>query len=101
VEGHPARFPEKLPAFFIRFLTEPSDVVLDIFAGSNTTGAAAEAAGRRWLAFESRLATSLFRFAGERMTDAEAVHAFRQLIQPGQAPMRVRKIQGSLPLTSA
>ena len=39
---HPARFPEKLPEFFIRMLTDPGDLVLDIFAGSNTTGAVAE-----------------------------------------------------------
>lgn len=36
VPAHPARFPQKLPAFFIEFLTEPGDVVVDIFAGSNT-----------------------------------------------------------------
>jgi site-specific DNA-methyltransferase (cytosine-N4-specific) len=62
---HPARFPQKLPAFFIDFLTEPDDLVLDIFAGSNTAGAAAEAARRRWLAFEldrSYLSASAFRF---------------------------------------
>jgi DNA modification methylase len=65
IKGHPARFPEKLPAFFIQFLTDPGDVVLDIFAGSNTTGAAAEHAGRRWIAFEkdrAYLAGSAFRF---------------------------------------
>lgn len=50
--GHPARFPADLPRFFIRFLTEPGDLVVDIFAGSNTTGAAAEELGRRWLAVE-------------------------------------------------
>jgi site-specific DNA-methyltransferase (cytosine-N4-specific) len=63
---HPARFPQKLPAFFIDFLTEPGDLVLDIFAGSNTTGAAAEVAKRRWMAFEHShpfLAASAFRFA--------------------------------------
>jgi len=65
VRGHPARFPEKLPAFFIQFLTDPGDTVLDIFSGSNTTGAAAEHAGRRWLAFEkdrAYLAASALRF---------------------------------------
>ena len=65
VKQHPARFPAKLPEFFIRFLTEPQDIVLDIFAGSNTTGAVAEAEGRYWLAFENRLdylAASAFRF---------------------------------------
>jgi site-specific DNA-methyltransferase (cytosine-N4-specific) len=47
---HPARFPVGLPAFFIEFLTDgPDRVVLDPFAGSNVTGAAAEALGRRWI----------------------------------------------------
>jgi len=62
---HPARFPSKLPEFFIRFLTDPGDLVLDIFAGSNTTGSAAESVDRRWLAFEEcreYVATSAFRF---------------------------------------
>jgi site-specific DNA-methyltransferase (cytosine-N4-specific) len=65
IKQHPARFPLKLPEFFIRFLTDPGDLVLDIFAGSNTTGRAAESEGRTWLAFEERmeyLAPSVFRF---------------------------------------
>jgi site-specific DNA-methyltransferase (cytosine-N4-specific) len=49
---HPARFPAPIPRFFVRFLTEPGDVVLDIFSGSNTTGWVAEAEGRRWLSCE-------------------------------------------------
>jgi site-specific DNA-methyltransferase (cytosine-N4-specific) len=49
---HPARMPAKLPEFFIRFLTEPRDIVLDPFAGSNTTGAAADILKRRWLSIE-------------------------------------------------
>lgn len=51
-QGHPARFPIELPAFFIRFLTEPGDLVVDLFSGSNTTGAAAEQLGRRWLSID-------------------------------------------------
>jgi site-specific DNA-methyltransferase (cytosine-N4-specific) len=69
VKGHPARFPAKLPEFFIRFLTDPGDVVLDIFGGSNTTGMVAEAEGRRWLTFEQNaeyLAASAFRFMEKR-----------------------------------
>ena len=65
VKAQPARFPLRLPSFFIRFLTDVGDTVLDIFAGSNTTGAAAEHFGRRWIAFENNrtyLATSSFRF---------------------------------------
>jgi hypothetical protein len=49
---HPARMPIGLPKFFIKFLTEPGDLVLDPFAGSNTTGAAAEYLGRHWLSIE-------------------------------------------------
>lgn len=70
LDRHPARFPEKLPQFFINLLTPdpPYDdwergyqkspgyldrpIVLDIFAGSNWTGKTAEDAGRHWLSFE-------------------------------------------------
>ncbi len=65
LKPHPARFPPQLPAFFIDFLSDEGDLVLDPFAGSNTTGAVAENAGRRWLAFETRkdyLEASKFRF---------------------------------------
>lgn len=49
---HPARFPVQLPTFFIRLLTDESDLVVDPFAGSNVTGQAAENERRSWLAFE-------------------------------------------------
>ncbi|MYW82121.1 site-specific DNA-methyltransferase (cytosine-N4-specific) [Streptomyces sp. LaPpAH-199] len=52
VKGHPARFPLKLPAFFIEMLTEPGDLVVDFFGGSNTTGRVAENLDRDWLSFE-------------------------------------------------
>jgi len=57
--------------FFIKFLTEPGNKVLDIFAGSNTTGAAAEAAKRYWIAFEQNplyLASSAFRFVDKNQS---------------------------------
>ena len=50
---HPARMPSGVAEFFIKFLTRPNALVLDPFAGSNTTGAAAESLGRRWMAIES------------------------------------------------
>jgi hypothetical protein len=49
---HPARMPNKLVEFFVRFLTDKGDLVVDPFAGSNTTGAVAERLGRRWMAIE-------------------------------------------------
>ena len=50
---HPARFPSALPDFYIKFLTRLRGLVLDPFAGSNTTGAVAESLGRQWVAFET------------------------------------------------
>lgn len=49
---HPARFPAELPRFFIEFLSQPGELIVDPFAGSNTTGWVAETLGRRWLGFE-------------------------------------------------
>ena len=79
VQGHPARFPSKLPEFFIRMLTTPGDLVVDIFAGSNTTGMVAETEGRRWLAFEQSreyVASSVLRFVpkGLSVTRVKAVY---------------------------
>jgi site-specific DNA-methyltransferase (cytosine-N4-specific) len=66
---HPARFPLGLPEFFIRLLTEPGQLVLDPFAGSNVTGYAAELLQRRWLSMEidpRYVEGSRFRFASLR-----------------------------------
>ena len=65
IKGHPARFPIALPEFFVKFLTEENDLVVDIFGGSGTTGAACEKLGRRWMTFELNrdyVAASAFRF---------------------------------------
>lgn len=79
IKAHPARFPTKLPEFFIRMLTEQNDLVVDIFAGSNTTGYVCEAEERRWLAFEQMpeyLSASVFRF----MQD-ESVETIKRVYQ--------------------
>jgi site-specific DNA-methyltransferase (cytosine-N4-specific) len=81
IKGHPARFPQKLPQFFIKMLTGPGDVVLDFFAGSNTTGAAAEALRRKWIAFEidrNYLAASAFRFV-DNPSENNISSTFREL----------------------
>ncbi len=49
---HPARFPAALPEFFIKLCTKPGELVVDPFAGSNTTGYVAETLGRHWIAVE-------------------------------------------------
>ena len=53
-DSHPARFPAELPKFFIEYLTDPGDVVVDIFSGSNTTGKVAENLQRNWLSIDIR-----------------------------------------------
>lgn len=80
VKVHPARFPAKLPEFFIKFLTKPGDMVLDIFAGSNTTGMVAEQLGRRWLSFDldqAYVAASALRFAKD---EKEALCLYNRVI---------------------
>jgi len=62
-------FPTTMPSFFISLLTDPSDLVLDPFAGSLTTGAAAEKLGRKWICFEKQenlIRTGIFRFESLR-----------------------------------
>lgn len=74
IEFHPARMPVALPEFFIKMLTEPGDIVLDPFGGSNTTGAAADSLGRHWLSVEPNkqyIRGSMGRF------DPKTLHVFR------------------------
>jgi len=62
---HPARMPNKLVEFFMDFLTDPGDMVLDPFAGSNTTGVVADYMKRRWIGIEAKpeyIEASEFRF---------------------------------------
>lgn len=87
LKGHPARFPAKLPEFFIRMLTEPNDLVVDIFGGSNTTGQVAEAEGRRWMAFEAQpdyVGASSFRFL-DKMTSPEVMRDLYSRIVSGES----------------
>jgi site-specific DNA-methyltransferase (cytosine-N4-specific) len=102
VTGHPARFPARLPEFFIRMLTEPGDTVLDIFAGSNTTGQAAEAEARRWLAFEALgeyVAASCFRFM-DKGIGPEVMHAVHAKVLAGESvDMDQYRAQAALDLT--
>ncbi len=84
-EAHPARFPKELPRFFIEFLTEPGDLVVDIFSGSNTTGAIAEELGRRWLSIEidrTYATLSAIRFMAGR--SVEAVRSAVELLTVGK-----------------
>ncbi|MFQ5751170.1 MAG: DNA-methyltransferase [bacterium] len=88
-KNHPARFPINLPNFFIDFLTDPGNLVVDIFAGSNTTGEAAEKKGRCWIACEldkDYLVASVFRFFEEPIRKIHE-EAFRKLSSDKELPL--------------
>lgn len=77
----PTCFPSGLSELFIKRLTQPGDLVVDIFGGSNVTGRAAEQLGRRWLSFEKNpqyVATSIFRFMPDRCSDADLRRTYTQ-----------------------
>lgn len=79
IKAHPARFPHALPDFFIRFLTNPGDLVLDTFAGSNVTGEVAEALARQWISIEldpDYVAGSQFRFEPHKEAEHETLPLF-------------------------
>lgn len=52
ITPHPARMSGGLVNFFIQFLTDEGDLILDPFSGSNTTGYCAEKLNRKWTSFE-------------------------------------------------
>ena len=80
IKSHPARFPAKLPEFFIKMLTDVDDLVVDIFCGSNTTGQVAEGLGRKWLSIDlsnEYIANSSFRFAESA---EQAYHYYMEIL---------------------
>jgi len=73
LEIHPARFPAKLPEYFIKMLTNAGDTVLDPFGGSCVTGMVAEDLRRKWVCIElseSYLRGALGRFQGPSVNGA-------------------------------
>lgn len=90
IKPHPARFPEALVQFFVDFLTDENDVVVDPFGGSVVTGAVCERSQRRWVTSELRtdyLDGSLARFdtsqAGKK---AAKIRRRPPALEPGLYP---------------
>jgi DNA modification methylase len=52
IKPHPARFPARLPEFFVRMLTDTEDFVFDPFGGSCVTGEVCERLKRSWVCCE-------------------------------------------------
>ena len=68
---HPARFPVGIPAYFIKFLTDRGDLVVDPFGGSCVTGEACEVLEREWICCELEeqfLKGALCRFQKPKVT---------------------------------
>jgi site-specific DNA-methyltransferase (cytosine-N4-specific) len=90
IQSHPARFPSKLPKFFIEFLTDKDDLVIDIFAGSNTTGEVCEKIDRKWLAFDlskEYLSASAFRFIESESSDNVVKSIYEELVEKGNVDL--------------
>lgn len=58
-EGHSAAYPEWLPEFFVRLLTDEGDTVLDPFLGSGTTYRVAKRLGRQAVGIELHTSTTM------------------------------------------
>lgn len=52
---HGASFPSRLAQFFVEFLSQPDDLIVDPFAGLHKVPLAAERLGRRWMATDKVL----------------------------------------------
>ncbi len=83
LKSHPARFPPKLPEFFIKYLTDENDLVIDIFSGSNTTGLVAEQLKRNWISIDldnSYTAMSSFRFLPKSLSQKDLLNVYYSIL---------------------
>lgn len=82
---HPARFPARIPEYFIRMLTDEGDLVVDPFGGSCVTGEVAESLDRRWVCCdldEDYLKGAMARFVGVKPKLPKADSSPYQIFPP-------------------
>jgi len=82
---HPARFPSRIPEYFIRMLTDERDLVVDPFGGSCVTGEVAESLNRKWVCCEldeDYLKGAMSRFVGVKPRLPKADNAPYQIFPP-------------------
>ena len=87
---HPARFPSLLPEYFIRYLTDPGDFVLDPFGGSCITGMVADNLKRKWACIELNseyLRGGLARFKGDLSDNASSKPSTYSIYTPCAVPV--------------
>jgi DNA modification methylase len=96
IEGHPAPFPEKLPARLMRLYTHgsfqrfPGEIVLDPFVGTGTTCVVAKQMGRRWIGID--ISESYLSFAAQRVAEAQ-VHQPLLLVGRAKYPGKDELLQ--------
>jgi len=73
-EAHFATFPQKIPELCIKAGSKESDVVLDPFFGSGTTGYVANRLGRQWIGIE--LNPEYIRIAEKRFRQLEMFQSY-------------------------
>ena len=94
IKPHPARYPEALVEFFVDFLTDEGDLVVDPFAGSNVTGIVCQKRHRRWLSFEIEpkyVEGSIIRFETADL-DERSLFTNRNLATEKKSTGRVRPV---------
>jgi site-specific DNA-methyltransferase (cytosine-N4-specific) len=98
---HPARFPSRLPEYFIRMLTDVGDVVFDPLAGSCVTGEVAERLLRNWICCEIEreyIDGALCRFTPDAMRiSARSESSAYTLYNPSTRWQPVHSQEGALP----
>lgn len=95
IEIHPARFPALLPEYFIRFLTDPGDMVLDPFGGSCITGMVAEALQRKWACVElssEYIRGGIGRFQGDVKSTVRGRQAVYSINTPCSMPVSEEEV---------
>ena len=95
IHAHPARFPHKLPEFFIKMLTDEGDLVIDIFGGSCTTGEVCDSLKRKWKCFEidrNYIAASSFRFIPKDLDEQSMRIIYERICKGGNIEQRFDSI---------
>jgi len=77
--SHSATFPVDLPAWFIKLLTRPGDIVLDPFMGSGTTAVAAKQLGRRCIGIE--IDPTYVQIAEDRLNAVQAQESLLDIME--------------------
>lgn len=92
--GHPAVFPVGIPLFFIKLFTQPGDNVLDPFAGSGSTGLAAEEVDRNVVLIDAK--TEYFETMQDRLNKTRPLHRQRLFFDEASPQIAASSLEKSM-----